>query len=884
MSAFTHKIAVEVQKNTNETHAKNVLFDRRKTMKKSNIFMRSLAVILTIALLLPSMVVVGSASEVYSYDSDAGESEHFDGDGDLLFDIDEFPFYNDDDDLLYGNDDSSYNNDDDFSYSDDDSSYNKNDDFSCNGDDDSSYNNDDDFSCNEDDLLDSEEDDEPAGDEGFGDGNYIEITPFNLSLDFPFMIYIYIWVDGEFEVRHIVPGAAPALAPNYATIIQPLLMSGLVVDNWSANYSIRSLLNNSVISSPGFLMPYAGFIVYPLPVSNPSNYVWMSPPVFIINLRSIPPTLRGEIKCEERLNHPIPGVTVTLYNVTDPNNIVRVDSRITGADGSYNFGQVPIGDLLIRFDVPNGYNARADYLLSTQSNVVYVENFELVPIPPTLTGTITCGETGNPIPGVTVTLYDENGNAIATATTDANGIYSFGPGEVPFGNLEIRFPNIPGGYNTPANRPIATAPGGVYVENFGLVPIPPTLTGTITSGVTGNPVPGVTVTLYDENGDAIATTTTDENGIYSFGPGEVPFGDLEIRFSNIPDGYNTPANRPITTGPGGAYVKNLGLAPIPPILTGTIIYEETGNPARGVTVTLYDDNNVAVAARRTRADGSYSFGAVPIGNLEIRLSDIPAEYTVPANRPLTTAPGGNYVEDFELAPILPVLSGTVACEMTGNPVWGVTVTLYSESSAIIAATTMGINGLSNNSVVIATTRTDASGSFDFGEVPIGDFEIGLSTIPRRFAAPSSNIPITTMIGGVHVEEVLLTPIFTINIDIGNNNNNSAGGGGSTGGGRDNDRDSGNRPNLPRLFGGAPATGLAVLLADADYNVYYRIAPHDNINLNPSTGGFAQRTFTNGTSENESGFRTFIAILVFLATATLVFLIRREVHTGADTNL
>jgi hypothetical protein len=54
------------------------------------------------------------------------------------------------------------------------------------------------------------------------------------------------------------------------------------------------------------------------------------------------------------------------------------------------------------------------------------------------------------------------------------------------------------------------------------------------------PVPGVTVTLYDSSGNVLATTTTDSNGLYLFT--DLPAGDYQVGFSNLPSGF-TPAKQ-----------------------------------------------------------------------------------------------------------------------------------------------------------------------------------------------------------------------------------------------------------------------------------------------------------------------------------------------------
>lgn len=168
------------------------------------------------------------------------------------------------------------------------------------------------------------------------------------------------------------------------------------------------------------------------------------------------------------------------------------------------------------------------------------------------------GETG--VEGVTVTLYGADGTtALATTTTDANGAYAFS-GLMP-GTYSVGFSNLPATYRaTTANAgsddaadsdadpatlktaPVTLASGdnnttldlGIYAPaslgNF--VWIDTNGNGVQDAGEPG--VEGVTVTLYDASGKTLATTTTDEDGAYSF-TDLVP-GTYSVGFSKLPSG------------------------------------------------------------------------------------------------------------------------------------------------------------------------------------------------------------------------------------------------------------------------------------------------------------------------------------------------------------
>ena len=856
-------------------------------MKKSSIFMRLLAVVLAIALLLPSMVVVGSAGEMYGYDSVAGESEGFDiivDNDDLLFD-DDYPLYNGDGDLLcddYDDNDLLYGNDDllDLGEAEDE----------------------------EDEYVYTPVDDEPIVDEGLGAGNYFGIAPLDLNLFAVMMEKIIDNVqESDLQVFPVLnnTGLLLEVALSFLDILNLEayeLAHGLELEFWTIEYTILDSSGSDVSSGISVSTDFwVGHTLAPPQnvLDNMADYTWCPTLTVIrVHFRTLPTIVRGTIVCEETLN-PLPGVTVRLYDY-DPGPLINVGgppdgprlpgtyvftnlTEVTGVDGRFDFDEVPFfGRLKLSFpDTPSGYNPRDDYPFVVAAGGIFDETIKFEPIPPIIAGRVECEETGLGIPNVTVRLYDDDGNLVEEVKTDANGEFEFGLGtvQVPIGDLEIRFPDFHG-YETPDDYPITTAPGSEDDDLiFRFVPIPPTLRGTITCEGTGNPIQRVTVTLYDSNNVVVATRVTGANGSYNFG--EIPVGNFVIRLSNIPAGYNAPRALQLATVLGGVYVKDFEIVPIPPTLKGVITCEMTGNPIPGVIVTLYDSNNVVVATRVTGPDGSYNFGNIPIGDLEIRFSNIPPGYNAPANHPLTTAPGGEYNVNFGFAPIPPTLRGTIRCKETGNPTWGVAVTLYSRGGIIIAATTTGRSGFGNSNIVVARTRTDAYGAFDFGEVPFGDLEIGLPTFPNGVVvATPRDLFVTTVAGGEYEVNILLT---STNHNTGNNNNNRDNN--NVDNDRDNDRTPGSWSSLPG-FRSVPTgtTYFAAFHADADCDVYHRVdlPTLPNTNMNPATGGFAERTFINSsTSENEYRFRTVIAIFVLIKSSILALLIRREEDKSSE---
>ncbi len=159
-------------------------------------------------------------------------------------------------------------------------------------------------------------------------------------------------------------------------------------------------------------------------------------------------------------------------------------------------------------------------------------------------GTQDSGESG--LSGVIIKIYDSTGTTlIATTTTDANGHYAvsnLAPGDYQVVEQD------PSGYvsTTPNTVAVSVPANGTAQANFGDYRISGTSTnnisGTVFDDANNNGsfdsgeqvIPNVTITLYDQNNNVVATTTTGANGTYSFN--NLPAGVYTVVETN-PSGY-----------------------------------------------------------------------------------------------------------------------------------------------------------------------------------------------------------------------------------------------------------------------------------------------------------------------------------------------------------
>lgn len=263
------------------------------------------------------------------------------------------------------------------------------------------------------------------------------------------------------------------------------------------------------------------------------------------------------------------GVVVVLYD----DNGVKIAQTTTDENGHYYFGNLPLNETyvvqvqtstlpnngvgLINHvdpDDPNPGDSFSTVTLTTAAPINLDQDFGYIPsVPNSISGTIWVdsdadgtldpGEPGR-FAGVTVVLYDEDGNVVGTTVTDASGNYSFN--NLPDGTYTVDVtddnnvlngywksdgPNVGQNNNSqpdpytvtvgPGHRNDDTADFGYYVQPAAVgnrVWNDANQNGIQDGGEAGIPNVEVTMTILWPNGDTtVLTTVTDSNGYYSFG-------------------------------------------------------------------------------------------------------------------------------------------------------------------------------------------------------------------------------------------------------------------------------------------------------------------------------------------------------------------------------
>ena len=279
------------------------------------------------------------------------------------------------------------------------------------------------------------------------------------------------------------------------------------------------------------------------------------------------------------------------------------------------------------------------------------------------------GEPG--IENVTVNLYDSNDNLIATTTTDSEGKYVF-TGFDGDDDYYVGFETVSGYFRTSPNQggnddldsdadpvtgltPQTYLPDGTVVDNWDAGYYEASTIGDkVTYDINGDGVQdpgepglaGVDIQLYiDENGDGILdggdtlldTQTTDADGLYQFT--NLPMDDYLV---NVVDA-TLPADVVLTGGrtdphavtidvPGTEYVDADFTYWGDKYITGLVWEDEDrdafdGSPVEplveGITVTLYNEDDVFIRETTTDVNGEYIFEHLITDNYYIVFSDLP---------------------------------------------------------------------------------------------------------------------------------------------------------------------------------------------------------------------------------------------------------------------
>lgn len=483
------------------------------------------------------------------------------------------------------------------------------------------------------------------------------------------------------------------------------ILAGSSTTDGSGNYSVGLLAGGPftvVYSAPSYQTNYAGVFLAPPTLTWQQN----------VSLAPTPGTISGTV-IDSTTTNPIEDVLVTAYVGT-----TVVNSAITDSSGNYTITGL----------APGNYTVTAteiDYQQSSQgatvvASVTTTVNFSLQGNPGGIQGTITSITTGQPIPNLSVALYQGN-VSIAGVRTDDNGVYEFtslAPGDNYFvaagpPNYETEFMRV-----TVSAGTITTAPTLQLTLASGVIE------GVVTDATTSQPIMGAQISVI--SGQTVVTTAlTNSLGQYHI---ITSVGNYTVTASA--QNYQTQSTGASVTNEGTA-IKNFALQPFPGTITGTVTSATTTDPLVGAVVVAYQGRTV-YGYSLTDSNGNYTISGLAAGTYEVVAEA--TDYQIGHTSAIVTD-GGTTIVDFALLDSPGALTGIVTDRCTGAGVGGVLVVVL------------------DGTTPLSFGYTDSAGQYFIQNLPPGNFTVEIAKL--HYVITSS--PVTISAGSVTTLNFTFTP-------------------------------------------------------------------------------------------------------------------------------
>jgi hypothetical protein len=232
---------------------------------------------------------------------------------------------------------------------------------------------------------------------------------------------------------------------------------------------------------------------------------------------------------------PIAGICVKAYNSSGG----VLASAQTNSSGAYALGSVPAGSAQVGFSSGCGasnyltqyYNGKASLASSDPVGVAGGATTSGINAAMVaggqITGTVTDRATNSTLAGICVEAYDSSGGGVASTQTNSSGVYTLSA--LATGSYDVGFadcsagPDFAGTYVTQyytgkatlaSADPISVTAGATTSGINAAMITHGEITGTVTDSVTGAPLAGICLDIFDSSG-GISQSSTNANGVYT---------------------------------------------------------------------------------------------------------------------------------------------------------------------------------------------------------------------------------------------------------------------------------------------------------------------------------------------------------------------------------
>ncbi|WWB87080.1 carboxypeptidase regulatory-like domain-containing protein [Priestia aryabhattai] len=437
-----------------------------------------------------------------------------------------------------------------------------------------------------------------------------------------------------------------------------------------------------------------------------------------ITLKLNPAEVTGQV-LNSSTGTPINGALITI---TDLNGIA-VGSGATDLNGNFTVLNLPPATLNISA-VAGGFGSDSKSVILTPGEIE-ATTLSLTPTPGTVTGTVLNAQSGDPLAGATVQIFDFTRALVATLQTNQSGVYQYQ-------NL------APGSYRliaTANNFGAVTQDTQVTSEatttlNFNLTPSPGTITGSVFNQQTGAPIAGASIAIrqFSPFGPIVATIATNIQGQFTV-------------FNLTPGAYTAVASEPnFGTESASTFVQSnsvstvlLNLSPDPGIAQGTITSAQTGQTLADTLLRILDVNGVLVAVSQTDISGNYRIQGLAPGTFTIVATN--PQFQQLANG-ITIASNQTVTQNISLQPNPGTITGTVVNAQTGTPLSGAVLQVFQSGSTTPVANTVTDQNGSFSLIGLAPGEYSlVSQATGFGSVAVGTVVTSGNTITITVQAP-----------------------------------------------------------------------------------------------------------------------------------------------------
>ena len=483
---------------------------------------------------------------------------------------------------------------------------------------------------------------------------------------------------GTFELDHvpIVPG------PNDIRVVYE--------ENGSPQQVLVSTVTSTVVVAPAPPPanpppPPAPPVAAPPPPPPGSAPSPLPPPAPITSTPDAPITALQGLITDAATGSPLPGATVKI----DPTGAAEI--VVTTSNAGAFYALIPPGPYAIEFDkegfetaggtavAPDGMTVEIDFaMLRWSTDTLSASSQQSSATSDHLAGVVTTASDSQPLAGALVDVVSSGGSL--SAITAADG--SFDISGIPLGPFSASFSKVgfmPITYQIDNTEAVDVR----LTPALQVLPASITIVGTVTSGITGNPEPGVRTTVV---GSAPGTTvTTDASGRYVLS--NVALGQQTIHFeeAGFQDGFAILDAEPTPDGSPKVFdmtfPSKTGKAN-PVVISsnaqGTVRDLLSGAPIPGATVTT------AGQTVTSDAGGHFQLHGLPQAALAIVA-------TAPNHGSQTiltvVVPNGPDSVDFQLrSTARGFVTGSIVDATTGQPVGGALVKIAG-SHRLMAETT-----------------------------------------------------------------------------------------------------------------------------------------------------------------------------------------------------